>query len=274
MKRTVLSLATASLLAGAPLAFADEAWLADFRRADLNDSGGLSKVELDKSRAQSLNHLKSNFTTADADRDGQVTVDEYRRFAGRSDDFAGKFKKADLNDSGGLSRRELQNVSGPEFDFIENNFDAMDADRDGQIAYTEYQNFQGRMPAPARAAGAAPQDMCGPNCGTVVEVDRYKVDGEGGMTGMIAGGVAGGLLGNQVGKGTGNTIATLGGAAAGAYAGNEVQKRMSTKKMVKVTVRFDNGQQRNFDYEAETSPFPRGSRVRLRDGQLEQFVGQ
>lgn len=276
MKRIALTIATATLLANASLAMAEEPWLSDFRRADVNDTGGVSRVELDRSHAQSLQHLRTNFDAVDTDRDGHVTLDEYRRFLSQRghDDFSVQFRKADLNDSGGLSRRELEKVSGPEFDFIERNFDAMDADRDGQIIYTEYQNFQHRMPAPSSSPAASSRDVCGPNCGVVADVVSYKREGEGGMTGMIAGGALGGLLGNQVGKGTGKTIATLGGAAAGAYAGNEVQKRMSGKQMNRVTVRFDNGQQRDFDVEGENSPFQRGARVRMRDGQLEPFYGQ
>lgn len=277
MKKSFLLLVSAFLVSAASASFAaDEVWLVDFRRADLNDSGGLSMVELEKSSSPQLTSIRSNFDAIDVDRDGQVSANEYRHYLVRiQDDFAVKFRKADLNDSGGLSRRELEKVSGSEFGFIAANFDVMDADRDGQVSYAEYQNFQARMSAPVAAAPvAAPRDMCRVDCGVVVAVATRKVKGDDGTMGAIAGGVVGGLLGNQVGRGTGKTVATVAGVAGGAYAGNQIQKQTSSKKMVKVTVRFDNGRQRDFDYQSEQSPFPTGTRVQLRDGQLTQYTGQ
>jgi outer membrane lipoprotein SlyB len=277
MKSLALLLITAVAFSAAPPAFGgDEAWLADFRRADLNDSGGLSRVELEKTGSAQLLQLRNNFEAIDADRDGQATAEEYRRYLVRvQDDFAVKFRKADVNDSGGVSRRELKKVSGIEFDFIAANFDGMDDDRDGQVSYTEFKNFQARMPAPAAATGisGAPRDMCQINCGAVVAVNSYKVKGEDGTMGAIAGGVVGGLLGNQIGKGSGKTVATVAGVAGGAYAGNQIQKQSGSKKMVKVTVKFDNGQQRDYEFEGEHSPYPMGARVQLRDGQLVQYTG-
>lgn len=276
MKSLSPLLLSAVLFLGAPLASAaEEAWVVDFRRADLNDSGGLSRVELGKTASPQLLQIRNNFDAMDADRDGQVTADEYRRYLARvQDDFAVKFSKADVNDSGGLSRRELEKVSGMEFDFIKANFDAMDADRDGQVSYAEFQGFQSRMPVPAAASvPGAPRDKCRIDCGVVVGVASHTVKAEDGTMGAIAGGVVGGLLGNQVGKGTGKTVATVAGVAGGAYAGNQIQKQVGSKKMVKVTVRFDDGSQRDYDFEAEQSPFPKGARVQIRDGQLVQYAG-
>lgn len=277
MKSLSLVLVSAALFLGArPASAADEAWFVDFRRADLNDSGGLSRVELEKASSPQLLQLRNNFEAIDADRDGQASAEEYRRYLVRvQDDFAAKFRKADVNDSGGLSRRELGKVSGVEFDFIESNFDAVDGDRDGQVSYVEFKNFQTRMQAPAAATGVpgAARDRCRVDCGAVVAVNSYKVKGEDGTMGAIAGGVVGGLLGNQIGKGSGKTVATVAGVAGGAYAGNQIQKQANTKKMVKVTVKFDNGQQRDYEFEGEQSPYPMGARVQLRDGQLMQYTG-
>lgn len=276
MKSPKLLLVSAVLFLGAPLSSAaEDAWIVDFRRADLNDSGGLSRVELEKTGSPQLLQLRNNFEAVDIDRDGQATAEEYRRYQARiQDDFTLKFRKADVNDSGGVSRRELDKVSGTEFDYIDANFDAMDGDRDGQVSFAEYKSFQTRMAAPAASpVPGVPRDMCRVNCGVVVGVDRYKTGGDSAMVGTIAGGLVGGLLGNQVGKGSGKTVATVAGAAGGAYAGNQIQKQSSTKKMVKVSVRFDDGQQRDFEFEAERSPYPMGARVQQRDGQLMQYTG-
>lgn len=277
MKRPTLLLLSALLFSGtSPALAADEVWSADFRRADLNDSGGLSRVELEKTGSPQLLQIRNNFEAIDTDRDGQASAEEYRRYLVRvQDDFAVKFRKADVNDSGGLSRRELGKVSGIEFDFIEANFDGMDGDRDGQVTYAEYQNFQTRMPTPAAASAipGAPRDMCRVDCGVVVAVSSQKIKGEDGTMGAIAGGVVGGLLGNQVGKGSGKTVATVAGVAGGAYVGNQIQKQVGGKTLVKVSVRFDNGLQRDFDFEGEQSPFSKGARVQLRDGHLMQYTG-
>ena len=257
------------------MAYADEPWLADFRRTDLNDSGGLSTTELSKVTFSQLQTLKNNFKAVDADRDGHVTPEEYRAYLGKAqDDFAARFKKADLNDSGGLSKVELGKVSGASFDRLKAGFDKADTDKDGQLSMEESNTFLSAAPVTGKAVTASRNDQCSPDCGVVAEVDRYKIEGEGSLLGTIAGGVAGGLLGNQVGGGTGKTVATVGGAAGGAYAGHTIEKKLKTKKMVKVTVRMDNGQTRDFDFEADKSPFAKGSRVQIVDGQVTQYTGK
>jgi outer membrane lipoprotein SlyB len=276
MKKTTVLFAAAFALS-APAFAADPAWLADFRKADLNDSGGLSKVELDKAASALLKPIKDNFAAIDADKDGQVTPAEYEGHLARGDEkFQAKFKQADLNDSGGLSKAELGKVSATELDVLRKNFDTIDADRDGHATLAEYQAYQKGMAAKAAAPATATKavDQCQPDCGTVIAVDRYKIEGEGSVVGAIAGGLIGGLAGSQVGGGTGKTIATVGGAAGGAYAGHKLEKKLKTKKMVKLTVQLDNGEQKDFHVEGDKSPFPRGARVQVKDGQLVKYAGQ
>jgi outer membrane lipoprotein SlyB len=285
MKTTTLLLASALLLPGASMASdADDkpaaTWLTDFRKADLNDSGGLSKTELDKTKAAQLKPIRDNFKAIDQDGDGHVVPGEYERFLAQAQDrFAAKFKQADLNDSGGLSRKEVDKAGAKDkaFDVLKKDFDAIDADRDGQVTWAEYRNHQataGKGGAVADERATARTDQCRPDCGYVVAVDRYKIEGEGSLLGAVAGGVAGGLLGSQVGSGTGKTVATVGGAAGGAYVGHKVEEKLKTKKMVKVTVRLDSGEQRDFDFEADKSPFPKGARVQVKDGKLTAYTEQ
>lgn len=283
MRKITLLLASAIMVSGTSMASdLDDrlavTWPTDFRRADLNDSGGLSKLELDKTKLPQLQPVKDNFKAIDLDRDGHVTQVEYEQFLNQTEEkIAERFRQADLNDSGGVSRKELDKVSAKEARSIKKNFAAIDADNDGQITVSEYMHYQnatGKMNNTAAERGTVRADQCQPDCGYVTLVDRYKVEGEGGMLGAIAGGVAGGLLGNQVGGGSGKTVATVGGAAGGAYVGHQVEKRYKTKKMVKVTVKLDNGQQQDFDFEADKSPFPKGARVQIKDGQLTAYTGQ
>jgi len=252
---------------------ADPDWLNDFRKADLNDSGGLSLVELGKSSSSRLKPIHDQFQRIDADADGQVTRTEYEAYLARQASRLSRaqFSKADLNDSGGLSQVELDKARDKAYDPLRQHFAGFDSDHDGQVTYVEY---EARADTPAASSGAGPKDACQPDCGVVLAVDRYKIKGEGSALGAIAGGVAGGLLGNQVGKGTGNTIATVGGAAGGAYVGHKLEQKLKTRKMVKVTVKFDNGEQKDFDFEADKSPVAKGDRVRIEDGKPVKYTGQ
>lgn len=87
------------------------------------------------------------------------------------------------------------------------------------------------------------------DCGKVTAVRISEKDGEGSAVGMIAGGVAGALLGHQVGKGTGRSVATVAGAAGGAYAGNKIEGKMKKIKTWSVSVRFDSGNERVFNFD-------------------------
>lgn len=104
-----------------------------------------------------------------------------------------------------------------------------------------------RSAAAATAKGTA---TCS-ECGKVTAVAMSEKDGSGGPVGVIAGGVAGALLGHQVGKGTGKDLATIAGAAGGAYAGHKIEGKMNKTRTWAVTVRFDNGTERiyNFDHD-------------------------
>ncbi|MBE0626204.1 MAG: glycine zipper 2TM domain-containing protein [Burkholderiales bacterium] len=98
---------------------------------------------------------------------------------------------------------------------------------------------------------SAPSATVCSDCGNVTSVRMTEKDGDAGAVGLIAGGVVGGLLGNQVGKGRGKDLATIAGVAGGAYAGNKVEGKMNKVKTWTVSVRFDNGEERayNFDHD-------------------------
>lgn len=277
MKKTTIIATSIFFLSGASLA-ADPVWLADFKKADLNDSGGLSMAELDKSKASRIQPIKTNFAAIDHDQDGHVTRSEYESYLAKQVTKmpAKQFTRADLNDSGGLSRVEIEKSTDKAFDPLRQNFDLIDSDKDGQVSYAEYESFiatnNKATTAPTVTSKLSPpKDQCQPNCGVVIAVDRYKIKGEGSALGAIAGGVAGGVLGNQVGD---STVATVGGAAGGAYVGHKIEERLKTKKMVKITVKLDSGAQQDFDIEADKSPYAKGERVRIEDGKLEKYTAK
>jgi outer membrane lipoprotein SlyB len=102
-----------------------------------------------------------------------------------------------------------------------------------------------------RQGGAHASEPACSDCGKVVSVKVIEKDGDAGPAGLIAGGVVGGLLGNQVGQGRGKSLATIAGIAGGAYAGHKVEGKMNKTKTWTVSVRFDNGEERayNFDHD-------------------------
>jgi Ca2+-binding EF-hand superfamily protein len=126
-----------------------QTWEAAFKKADLNDSGGLSKVELDAAGPKSFGSIRKNFDAMDANKDGQVTILERNSFTPPKPvastpgvDWQANFKKADLNDSGGLSLAELGKTPSSQFADLKPAFDKADVNRDGQVTAQEYTDFQ------------------------------------------------------------------------------------------------------------------------------------
>lgn len=115
------------------------------------------------------------------------------------------------------------------------------------------------------AAGLA-QAAC-QDCGSVTDIRTVTHEGQASGLGAIAGGVAGAVVGNQFGKGSGNTAMTIVGAGGGAFAGHQVEKSMKKKTEWQVFVKFDNGEQRTFNYAAQPE-VRKGDRIKLRDGKL------
>ncbi len=98
-------------------------------------------------------------------------------------------------------------------------------------------------------------------CAKVVSVRVMERQGKGSGLGVIGGGVAGALLGNQIGGGHGRQLATVAGAAGGAYAGNQVEKNMRATKVWIVSVQYENGGRRQFEF-ASNPHFSNGQLVR------------
>ena len=90
----------------------------------------------------------------------------------------------------------------------------------------------------------------------------------GGAVGTVIGGAVGGLAGNQVGGGRGRTAATVAGVVGGAILGNMIENQVAnTSDHYRVTVRFDDGSVRSFNY-ADSPSVAIGQRVRLEGNTL------
>ncbi len=117
--------------------------------------------------------------------------------------------------------------------------------------------------SPATAPAASNAAICN-ECGKVIAVKTGEKQGTGGPLGVIAGGVAGAVLGHQVGGGAGKDLATIAGAAGGAYAGHKIEEKMKATRYWAVSVRFENGEERSFEF-AQEPGFAVGDAVKTAD---------
>jgi outer membrane lipoprotein SlyB len=102
--------------------------------------------------------------------------------------------------------------------------------------------------------------------GQVMEVRDVAI--QGGRTsglGSVVGAVLGGLAGSAVGGGNGSTVASIGGALAGGVAGQQVEQSGNQRRMIDVSVRFDNGDVRNYRIESD-QPVRVGDTVTISTG--------
>lgn len=99
----------------------------------------------------------------------------------------------------------------------------------------------------------------------VESVREVTLDGSQGPVGAIAGGAIGGIAGANVGGGRGSTVGSILGAVAGGVAGNVIERNVTRKKGLEITVRLDNNELRAITQEADEE-FRPGERVRLLSG--------
>ncbi len=91
--------------------------------------------------------------------------------------------------------------------------------------------------------------------------------------GAILGAVIGGVVGNRFGGGTGRALATGAGVIGGAVAGNVIEGQTAVAasgEVYRVTVRFDNGSMRDFDFQ-RIDDLRTGDRVKFEGGQLHRL---
>jgi outer membrane lipoprotein SlyB len=118
-----------------------------------------------------------------------------------------------------------------------------------------------------------PQPQAQPAYGQVGQVTRIeRVGSDAGGGGAVIGGVVGAVVGRQLGNSpAGRNTGTLLGAVGGALIGHQIERGQAGNGAIRVSVQFDNGSARAFDY-AELGDLRVGDRVRLdRDGQLYRY---
>lgn len=79
------------------------------------------------------------------------------------------------------------------------------------------------------------------NMGRILSIRSVMIEGEH-EAGTLIGGLAGGIMGSTLGQGrASNTAGALGGALLGSAIGSQVEKGMSSRRGIEITVRLDNG---------------------------------
>jgi outer membrane lipoprotein SlyB len=105
--------------------------------------------------------------------------------------------------------------------------------------------------------------------GRVQAIEPLRTEGNATGGGAAIGGILGGVLGNQFGGGSGRTVTTIAGVLGGAVLGNKVERDNNGggKDVYRVTVRFDSGEQRAFDYQ-QIGDIRVGDRVKFDGNQV------
>jgi len=92
----------------------------------------------------------------------------------------------------------------------------------------------------------------------------------GNVVGAVGGALLGGFLGSKIGGGSGKTIATGVGAVGGALAGKSVGEKATTATVWDVTVRFDDGIDRQIRVTQPPTYRP-GDRVRVSENVIQKY---
>ena len=107
--------------------------------------------------------------------------------------------------------------------------------------------------------------------GRVERVGYIQITQRPSGAGAVLGAVIGGVISHQLGGGTGKALATGAGAIGGAIAGNAIEGReRRDDEVYRVTVRFDNGSMRDFDFQ-RIDDLRTGDRVKFEGGQLHRL---
>ena len=110
-----------------------------FSKADTNGDGKLSRAEVEKA----MPHLLGKFESIDTNKDGQLSRGEFYAWkkahrGERQAKAAERFKHADTNGDGKISRAEAEK-NAPR---LAKKFDAIDADKDGQLTQDELRAYR------------------------------------------------------------------------------------------------------------------------------------
>jgi outer membrane lipoprotein SlyB len=124
--------------------------------------------------------------------------------------------------------------------------------------------------APSQSGGAYSQSQAQHEMtvrlGVVESVRPVRIEGNRETpAGTIAGGAVGAAVGGNVGGGRGQSLGTILGVVAGAVAGNAIERNVTEKNGLEITVKLEGGQLIAITQEADEQ-FQPGERVRVLSG--------
>jgi len=122
---------------------------------------------------------------------------------------------------------------------------------------------QARQPSTAPSAAA----RCA-ECGVVVSVHAVEQQGQGTGVGAVGGAVVGGIVGHELGGGRGKDLMTVVGVVGGGLAGNQIEKKVRSTTVYKVTVRLEDGSTRTVT-EANPPAWRQGDKVKFVNGRIQ-----
>jgi Ca2+-binding EF-hand superfamily protein len=132
----LISVMPAALSAGEPAAAGNQDDGQEIlKQWDTNGDGVIARAE---ARAASAKHIAQVFAWHDANKDGQLTAEELRdttamRADGKKSPYDGKFKSADTNADGRISRDE----AAQSMPMLAKRFDDVDTDNNGLVSPDE-----------------------------------------------------------------------------------------------------------------------------------------
>lgn len=126
-----------------------------------------------------------------------------------------------------------------------------------------------QYPQPGYGWGTPQPQPAYAQAGRVTDIRRVGGETSGG--GAVIGGVVGAVVGRQFGgSSSARNAGTVLGAVGGALIGNQIERGQNSNGAIRVSVQFDDGSARAFDY-AELGDLRVGDRVRLQNGQLYRY---